>query len=604
MMKRVISLSLCLLMILTVFAGCAKEENGEEDKGAYITMYITDPVYNFDPAEAYGNEAALKIVSLMFDNLFVLDDNGKVQKSLAKSYKIYENDETEEYRMIIKLNDTCWSDGTAVSANDVVYSWKRILDESNSYEAAALLYDIKNAKEAKEGELSIDDVRIYAVNETEVEIYFTGKIDYDRFIRNLTSYALAPLREDVVSQAIDPIDWAKSPTIFLASGPFKLKEVSYTEEAAGLILERNIYYYRDISDDKLNKYVTPYRLIVDYTKTAEEIMQGYTDGSIFYVGNIPLSVRGSWKDQAEVTDALSTHTYVLNQNAEITKADGTKVKLFANTDVRKALSLAIDRNAIADAVVFARAATGLVPYGVFDGNSKKDLFREEGGDLIATTANQAEAKSLLANAGITPSDYSFSISVAAYDDVHMEIAKQVQAVWGENGLGFHVTINAMDVVDNEDKDKTTQEKIAGIKDDTFAEAYSAGNFEVAAIDYTAYSVDAFSVLAPFAQHYTGRSTASAATGAIPTHLSGYAGEAFNAKIEEAYQANTNEKQRTALLHEAEEILMNDMAVIPIIFNQNAVLVSKNLSKYEFTYYGTPVFNKLKLKNYELYIPEN
>ena len=48
--------------------------------------------------------------------------------------------------------------------------------------------------------------------------------------------------------------------------------------------------------------------------------------------------------------------------------------------------------------------------------------------------------------------------------------------------------------------------------------------------------------------------------------------------------------------------MEDMPVIPIIFNQNATLTHKNLSKCEFTYYGAPQFAKLKLKDYELYIP--
>ena len=121
MMKKIIALTLCLLMLIPVFASCAKTD--ENDKGAYISMYLTDPVYNFDPARAYGNEAALKVISLMFDNLFYLDSNGKVQKSLAKSYKIYEDDAAEEYKMIIDIKETAWSDGNALTAQDVVDAW-------------------------------------------------------------------------------------------------------------------------------------------------------------------------------------------------------------------------------------------------------------------------------------------------------------------------------------------------------------------------------------------------------------------------------------------------------------------------------------------------
>ncbi len=625
MIKKTLSLLLCLIMLATVFVGCAKKENTDDtDKGAYIYMYMTDMIYDFDPAHAYGNEAALKIVSLMFDNLFVLDENGKVKKSLAKDYKISENANANEYKMTITLNDTCWSDGVAVTANDVVYSWKRILDVANSFDAAILLYDVKYAREAKEGEMSIDDVRIYALNETQIEIFFNGPIDYDQFLLNLTSYALAPLREDIIKRAEKEVDWAKKPSTIVSNGPFRLREISYEPETAGLTLERNSYYYRDITKDPLDESVTPYRLIVDYTMTAEELMQAYKDGKIFYVGDIPLAVRGAWKEQANVTDALSTHTYLLNQNAVIRKynpagfealsanttvydetlVDGEDgAKIFAKAEVRKALSLAINRQAIADAVVFATAAQGLIPNPVFDSSSKKASFREVGGELIASSDNMNEAKNLLASASVNPADYMFAISVPAYDDVHVKIAEMVQASWNE--LGFHVALNKIDLINNTDYLLTTGEPIDGVKDDIFAENYRAGKYEVAAIDYTALSADAFSMLAPFAKYYTGGSATSELSQQfnVPTYITGYNNEEYNAKIEAAFKEKNIEK-RAVILHEAETILMKDMPVIPIIFNQNATLTSKELSKLKFTYYGTPIFTKTKLKDYLQYIPED
>lgn len=622
MMKKILSLLLCLVMLATVFVGCSKKDEENEDKGAYIYMYINDMVYNFDPAHAYGNEAALKVVSLMFDNLFVLGENGKVQKSLAKDYKIVEDDNAQEYKMVITLNDTAWTDGVAVTANDVVYSWKRILDVSNSFDAASLLFDIKYAREAKEGEMSIDDVRIYALNETQIEIFFNGPIDYDQFLINLTSYALAPIREDIIKRAQNEIDWAKKPSTMVTNGPFRLRAISYDPEDAGLTLERNSYYYRDIANDPVDESVTPYRLIVDYTMTDEEIKAAYNEGKIFYVGDIPLSLRGEWKEQATVTDALSTHTYVLNQNAVVRKYnaagfealkantcvyDDTLVegeageKIFAKTEVRKALSLAIDRQAIADAVVFAKAAGGLIPAPVFDSNSKKASFREVGGNILAASANIDEAKSLLASAGINAGDYMFAISVPAYDDVHVKIAEMVQEAW--TALGFHVALNKIDVINNKDILLTTNEPIEGVKDDIFYESYRAGKYEVAAIDYTALSADAFSMLAPLAKGYTGGAAADddSVEFKIPSHKSGYNSEEYNAKIEAAF-AEKDVAKRATLLHEAEKILMNDLPIIPIIFNQNATLTSKELSKIKFTYYGTPIFTKTKLKDYIKYIP--
>ena len=594
MMKRVIALLLCLLMVVPVFASCAKKD--ADDKGAYINMYLTEQIYNLDPAYAYNNEAALKIVSLVFDNLFVLDAKGKVKKSLAKDYKIIEDEKNQTYEMIITLNNTRWTDNNVITAGDVYYAWTRILSSDNDFGAAALLYDIKNARAAKEGDVSIDQVGISALNETQVGITFEGKIDYDQFLLKLTSYALAPLREDVVSKSDD---WAKSPAKICSSGPFKLREVSYKEGEERLVLERNQYYYRDIKEDEIDKAVTPYRIIVDYTMTDEEIISAFNEGKLFFVGDVPLSVRGSYKDSKDIEDALSTHTYVLNQNAEI---NGTK--LFADAKVRKALSLAIDRNAIANAVVFAKAAEGLVPYGVFDADSKKDLFREEGGALIKATADKSAALALLADAGITASKFSFSISVPAQDEVHVAIAEMVKSAWCD--LGFNVTVNKVEAKTNNDPDKLTGEVDKSVNDDIFMENYLAGKFEVAAIDYVAPSADAFSVLAPFAKGFTGRAASSpdsfSADFVIPTHISGYNSDKYNALIEKA-AAEKSVKNRATVLHEAEAVLMDEMAVIPIVFNCSLALEHDDLSKVTYTYYGTFNLSKVKLKDYELYIPE-
>lgn len=635
MMKRIVSLTLCLLMIAAVFAGCAKKD--EDYTGAYISMYLTDQIYDLDPAYAYGNDAALKIVSLVFDNLFVLDDNGKVKKSLAKEYDIKEDDNTQEYEMIITLDDTCWTDGTAITANDVYFAWTRVLQSDNSFDAASLLFDIKNARAAKEGDVSIDDVGISAINEKQIRILFEEKIDYDQFLIKISSYALVPLREDIVSKTAD---WAKKPATICSSGPFRLREISYKEDDEHITLERNPYYYRDINKDDVDESVRPYRLIIDYTMTDEEIMTAYNDGKLFFIGDIPLSVRSNYKEEAEVKDAMSTHLYVLNENAVIQYYSASEFKdlaedqteyvtnylapndkkddsieekvlvegvdgdkIFANPDVRKAMSLILDRQAIAEKVVFAKAATGLVPYGVFEADSDKDLFREVGGSLISggDDSSVAEAKSLMSKA-LNGKEYMFTISVPAYDEVHIAIAEMVAAAWTE--LGLHVAVNAIDVIENDDYMKTIDETPKDIRDDIFAESYRAGLFDVAAIDYVALSADAFSVLAPFARCFTGgaASNINSTTFEIPSHISGYNSTSFNEKIEAAF-AEKDVKKRAAILHDAEKILMEELPVIPVIFNQTATLQHKDLSKVKETYYDTFIFTNTKLKNFEDYLPD-
>ena len=449
-------------------------------------------------------------------------------------------------------------------------------------------------------------------------------------MRNLTSYALCPLRADVIDRTEKEIDWAKSTTTMVASGPFKVRSVSYVSGKESIVLERNSYYRRDYMDDAIDKSVKPYQIIINYAKTDEEILADYEAGKIFYMGDIPYSVRSKysaedWEDMADISDALSTHSYIFNENAVIryfnkgefeklssntAVYDSTLVegkdgdKIFANKEVRLALSLAIDRTAIANDIVFAEAANGLVPNGVFETDSKKDTFRENDSDGLALSANVEAAKAKLTAAGIDAKKYMFAISVPSYDDVHMQIAKMVQAAWGPSGLGFNVAINAIDPIDNTDKAIATKEKIGGVKDDIFHESFIEGKYEVAAIDYTALSSDAFSVLAPFAKGYTGGASIlpHSSDFFVATHKSGFDSADYNAKIETAF-AEKSLDARAALLHEAEDILMAEMPIMPIVFNKTVAMKSKELSGIDYDYYGLPKFADTKLKNYEDYIPE-
>jgi oligopeptide transport system substrate-binding protein len=88
---------------------------------------------------------------------------------------------------------------------------------------------------------------------------------------------------------------------------------------------------------------------------------------------------------------------------------------------------------------------------------------------------------------------------------------------------------------------------------------------------------------------------------VTPHYSGYNSEEYNEKIEEAF-AEKDIVKRAELLHEAETIALEDMPVIPIIFNQTATLTSKDLSKVNATYYCPAIFTKTKLKDYQDYIP--
>ncbi len=672
MFKRIFALLLCVLMLIPCFAGCSSKKNAD-DPGAYITMYLTDGVYDFDPANAYYNTDTLNVVSMMYDTLFKLDKNGKVKKSLAKDYKYSMDKETGEYSLEIRLNEAYWSNNIRLSAEDVVFAWKRLLKSADTlsstndglqvstnattYNAAALLYDIKNARAVKEGNASVDDLGVTAEELDLVKIVFEGDVDLDQFLLNLTSVATAPLYENYVTK--NP-DWAKKPSTIICSGPFKLGKILYTDikdangkeilvtddfgidEKGALLtsnnnkarkisffyLERNIYYYRDTKRDPVDESVTPYRILVNCEMSDADILAAYEAGQLFYIGDIPFSLRNNeqFKD-AKVTNALSTFSLYLNQNKEI---NGKKI--FAEADVRNALSMVIDRNAIATAVVYAEAATGLVPTGVFNGNSysKKNDFRTVGGALLSpSAATVAEAQALLSRAGVNPANYSFTIKVSAYDEAQLTMAEMVKSAWGESGLGFKVTVEPVYAIQNNDFFKEISDTTPDVCDDLLIESIQRGNFDVVAFDYTAFSADAYSMLAGFARDFSGMPlNMGAADGDdMQPHVTGYDNADYNTLIEAVYQIpyaatkgvseavqavyNANgivpttdsgkwADQKAILLHAAEAKLMQDLPVIPVVFNKNATMVHGDLSGVSSTYYTPANFQKTKLKNYKDY----
>ncbi len=659
MSKRILALLLCVVMLIPALSSCATLAEG--DNGPYITMYLTDEIYDFDPVRAYYNSNSVNIVSLLFDTLFKLDKDGKIVPSLAKEYKIIENEELGEYVMEITLGDTKWSNGQTLSAEDVIYAWRRLLNQESAYEAAALLYDIENARAVKEGDEAPDYLGVEAVGTTGLRITFEGKIDYDQFLLNLTSVVTAPLPETTVSKNDD---WAKKSSTIITSGPFKLGTIKYTENgekvsddnAVGkngkpskkkensvmkleyFTLERNRHYFRNNEEDVINSSVTPYRILVDCSMSDADLLQAYKDGKIFFMGDIPLSLRSDEyvQSNAKVTDSMSTSTLYLNLDKEP----------FNIPEVRKALSLAIDRAAIATSVGFAEAATGLVPPAVFNTVPGKNNvhFRADGESYLAANADVNAAKKLLADKKITASEYSFTIMVSAYDEVNCAIATAVAASW--NSLGFKVTVEKVETIQNNDYLKSLDDTPKDVCDDLFAEAIERRKFDVILYDATAFSANAYAMLAPFALPFSGMALHDEDYSLTPNR-SGYNCSEYNNLMEAIYMIpyfatldrdtgytafgdefytkkefqalydrvkavyelykitpTTDSKawvdQKAALLHCAEGMLMRDMPVIPVVFEKQAILVSDKLENADSTYYSAFAFRNTNLKDYNDY----
>ena len=621
-MKKILALLLCAIMLCGVLAGCRGSISQDaEDKGALIPIYLATEIYNLDPAYAYLDEAGAKILGLLYEGLFEMDENGKPQKALAKSYTTGTNRDGEFF-MEITLNDTKWSDGRGVSANDFVFAWKRIIDPEFTSEAASMLYDIKNARDCKAGLISIDDFGVVASETKVIEITFEREIDVDNFIEYLCSPALVPLREDKVTR-LD--DWASYYATMVTNGPFYPK--LFEPGTGSMTLERSIYYYRDMESEseKLDAYVTPYQIQILFC-TPEEGLEKYNNGELVYMGELPIDSRAEYESKVKTTETLSTASYYLNT----TKAP------FDNADVRKALSLAIDRTALAEKIGYVIPAEGVVPSKVFD-TDRKTSFREEGGALIEATANMDEAKSLVKKAGAKGEE--ITIKTRDNNQTDKAVAEFIKDAWTE--LGFKVKIEYLGYESYLNLEYQQYR-------DELREAYFAGDFDVIAIDMQAQSTQAFSTLAPFATDFSGSAIDLSGAGLedaeveLPIHgtapdyamellegedeesdeadtekaddkkentfdaqphVTGYSNANYNELIQKAFD-EADEAKRAELLHEAEAQLVEDMPIIPLFVYEDAYLISKDLKKVGNKYFAYRDFTETTLKNYERFKEED
>ena len=99
-MKKVLAILLALTLCVGMISGCTKiAKDDPAAKGAELEVYMGTKILNLDPATSYTDENAVQILTLIFEGLTKLDENGKLQKALAKKIEITEDPKTEALRL-------------------------------------------------------------------------------------------------------------------------------------------------------------------------------------------------------------------------------------------------------------------------------------------------------------------------------------------------------------------------------------------------------------------------------------------------------------------------------------------------------------------------
>lgn len=260
----------------------------------------------------------------LFEGLMRKDVHSVPQKALAKEIELSEDQKT--YTFI--LRPSLWSDGTPVTAYDFEYAWKRALDPKSKFMTRSphYFYDIKHAKKALAGEISVDEVSIRAISKKKLVVELERMAPY--FLEIVSLSLFAPIPKHIAEK--DP-NWGLK-TSLVSNGPFILEE---WKKDSSIILTKNPKYW-----DKGHVYLN--KIDISIIGDPQTTFFMFENGELDWVGSpfVRLSQDISSKVLNQTAKDSLIYWFMVN----------TQKFPFNSKKIRQALSFAIDREAVVRAV--------------------------------------------------------------------------------------------------------------------------------------------------------------------------------------------------------------------------------------------------------------
>ena len=441
MKKRIFSVLTALALVLAAGCSAPEEEPAPQGTGAAESGALTLNIHlggepsSIDPAFVTADDGGSYALHL-FEGLVAMGPGLEPAPAAAESWTVEEDEDGLPVYTFTLREGAVWSDGTPVTAQDFVYAWRRVLDPDSPSPSAYQLYPIHNAQAYHEGvatqgedgattiqhSVEPDELGIEAVDDATLRVTLEGPCP--DFLSLLTLPAYCPVRQDVVEA--NPDTWTQAPETCIGNGRYMLKEWNH---------DRNLsLVWNDQHWDPQEPASTFLNFIL--SDDTQAVFADFSAGLIQYASAVPSLERAAQEEAGTLTQLprAGVYYYYFNCGSEP----------FDDPLVRRAISLAIDREALAQAMGEDLApAFGLVPDGIPDTLAGEDFSQVEPPISQDAAANLAEAQELLAEAGY-PGGAGFPqlTFLANQSEAHEEAARQVQQMLAE-GLGIDMQILAL-----------------------------------------------------------------------------------------------------------------------------------------------------------------
>lgn len=557
MKKRVAALFLAAVMVVSVTA-CGNSSTEESATPSESTEEATTETGDNATAESDGGAASTgeKVLSVQigpnpetldpalnsavdggnmilhtFECLLTVDQDGKLAPGQAESWDVSDDGLTWTFHLRDGLK---WSDGSDLTANDFVYSWQRVCDPNVAAPyAETVLSMVEGYEDAIAGDIT--KLNVVATDDSTLEVHLSSPCFY---FGSLAAFAtLSPVQQATVEANGDA--WAVDASTYISNGSFYISE---WVPGSYIMCTKNPYYW---NADAVKLDAIKFNLIED----ANASYSAYQTGEVLFIKDVPTEEIPSLEGNPEFHVDPIIGTYYLSLN--------TQKAPFDDVNVRKALSLAIDREYVANTLMqgtYSPASNFMGP-GWIDTDGSQFMDNANGGQpYIDTTnheANVEEAKKLLAEAGYPDGEGFPTITYSTNDaGYHKVVAEYLQQAWAELGITLDVDI---------------------VEWASFTPMRRNGDYEASRNGWVGDYSDPSNML-DLLYSTNGNND----------------GKFNNAEYDAAMdisRTTLDDKERSEALHEAEDILMDQAACIPVAYYNDFWLQSEKITGMWHSAYG-------------------
>ena len=556
--RRIAAMLLTVCMTLSL-AACGGKGSGSDDAGSSegasgnggeITAQIGPNPETLDPALNSAIDGANMLITL-FEPLLIIDENNEVQPGQAEEYEVSDDGLVWTFTMRDGLK---WSDGSDLTAKDFEYTFKRLCDTELAApygETVVGMIDgyqdaIGNPDEEGNTTTEPDKEKLNVVaSEDGKTLTITLAYPCSYFDKIAAFATMSPVQQATIEENGDA--WSVDPETYVCTGPYMFNEWSQWERIVG---EKNPNYSGGWDSSRIVTDTLTFLLLED----SSAAYAAYTGGEAQMIKDVPteeIPSLTSVEDGGDYYVDPILGTYYLSMQ--------TQKEPFNDVNVRKALNLAIDRDYIANVIMQGTysPAYNFVGAGVIDADPNEMFYDvavdANGGKPYISEdyeANLEEAKKALADAGYPDGEGFPTITYSTNDQgYHVAVAEYLQSCYKELGITMNI-------------DK--------VEWASFTPQRRAGDYDMARNGWV-YDYNDASNMIELLYSTNGNNDGK------------YKSKEFDAVIDKSRCADVEEHY--AALHEAEKIMMEDYACIPVACYNDFWLQSPSLKGTWHSPYG-------------------